>query len=51
MQETENRIGQSFFKDGKSYLSDWSEYSVSADKKPKIPIYPSRNKKGGVSKN
>ena len=30
-------------KDGKSFLSDWTELSVSAEKKPKIPIYVSRN--------
>ena len=31
-----------FVKDGKSYLSDWSELSVSASNKPKIPIYVGR---------
>ena len=30
-------------KDGKSFLSDWIELSVSAEKKQKIPIYVSRN--------
>ena len=35
-------------KDGKSFLSDWTELSVSAEKKPKIPIYVSRNGEGDV---
>ena len=30
-------------KDGKSYLSDWSELSVSAEKKPKTLIYGTRD--------
>ena len=36
-------------KDGKSYLSDWSESSVAAEKKPKILIYVARDKEGEVS--
>ena len=36
-------------KDGKSFLSDWTELSVSAEKKPKIPIYVSRNVEGDVT--
>ena len=34
--------------DGKSYLPDWSELSVSAEKKLKIPIYLSRGADGDV---
>ena len=30
-------------KDGKTYLSDWSEMSISAPKKQKIPIYVGRD--------
>ena len=30
-------------KDGKAYLSDWSERSISAPNKPKIPIYVGRD--------
>ena len=36
-------------KDGKSYLSDWSELSVSASNKPKIPIYVGRNADGDIT--
>ena len=36
-------------KDGKSFLSDWTELSVLAEKKPKIPIYVSRNEEGDVT--
>ena len=36
-------------KDGKSYLSDWSELSVSATDKPKIPIYVGRNADGDIT--
>ena len=36
-------------KDGKSFLSDWTELSVSAEKKTKIPIYVSRNEEGDVT--
>ena len=36
-------------KDGKSFLSDWTELSVSAEKKPKIPIYVSRNEEGDMT--
>ena len=36
-------------KDGKSFLSDWNELSVSAEKKPKIPIYVSMNEEGDVT--
>ena len=35
-------------KDGNSFLSDWTESSVSAAKEPKIPIYVSRNEEGYV---
>ena len=34
---------------GKSFLSDWTELSVSAEEKPKIPIYVSRNEEGDVT--
>ena len=37
-------------KDGKSYLSDWSELSVSASNKPKIPIYVGRDAAGDMKK-
>ena len=33
-------------KDGNSFLSDWTESSVSAEKEPKFPIYVSRNEEG-----
>ena len=36
-------------KDGKSFLSDWTELFVSAEKKPKIPIYVSRNDERDVT--
>ena len=36
-------------KDGKSFLSDWTELSVSAEKKPKIPFYVSRNEERDVA--
>ena len=36
-------------KDGKSYLSDWSELSVSASNKPKIPIYVGRDADGDIT--
>ena len=36
-------------KDGKSFLSDWTELSASAEKKPKIPIYVSRDEEGDVT--
>ena len=36
-------------KDGKSFLSDWTELSVLAEKKPKILIYVSRNEEGDVT--
>ena len=36
-------------KDGKSFVSDWTELSVLAEKKPKIPIYVSRNEEGDVT--
>ena len=35
--------------DGKSFLFDCTELSVSAEKKPKIPIYLSRNEEGDVT--
>ena len=36
-------------KDGRSFLSDWTELSVSAEKKPKLPIYVSRDEEGDVT--
>ena len=36
-------------KDGKSFLSSWSELSDLANKRPKIPIYVTRNGEGEVS--
>ena len=36
-------------KDGKSFLSDWTELSVSAAEKPKIPFYVSRNEERDVA--
>ena len=36
-------------KDGKSFLSDWTELSVSAERKPKFPIYVSRDEEGDVT--
>ena len=36
-------------KDDKSFLSDWTELPVSAEKKPKIPIYVSRNEEEYVT--
>ena len=36
-------------KDGKTYLSDWSEISVSAPNKPKIPIYVGRDADGEIT--
>ena len=36
-------------KDGKTYLSDWSELSVLAPKRPKIPIYVGRDADGEIT--
>ena len=36
-------------KDGKTYLSDWSETSSSAPNKPKIPIYVGRDADGKIT--
>ena len=36
-------------KTGKSFLSNWSEMSISANHRPKIPIYITRNGDGEVS--
>ena len=36
-------------KNSKSFLSDWTELSVSAEKKPKIPIYVSRDEDGDIT--
>ena len=36
-------------KDGKTFLSKWSELTVSANYRPKIPIYVTRNGQGEVS--
>ena len=36
-------------KDGKTYLSDWSEISISAPNKPKIPIYVGRDAGGEIT--
>ena len=35
--------------DGKSFLSEWIAQSVSAEKKPKIPLYVSRGEEGDVT--
>ena len=35
---------------GKSFLSNWSELSVSSNNRPKIPVYVTRNGEGEVSK-
>ena len=35
--------------DGKSYLSNWSELSVSAPNRPKIPIYVGRDADGDIT--
>ena len=37
-------------KDGKTYLSDWSELSVLAPTRPKIPIYVGRDAGGEITK-
>ena len=37
-------------KDGKTYLSDWSEIYISAPNKPKIPIYVGRDADGEIIK-
>ena len=37
-------------KDGKTYLSDWSELSVLAPTRPKIPIYVGRDADGEITK-
>ena len=36
-------------KDGKTYLSDWSEKFISAPNKPKIPIYVGRDADGEIT--
>ena len=36
-------------KDGKTYLSDWSEISISAPNKPKIPINVGRDADGDIT--
>ena len=36
-------------KDGKTYLSDWSEPSISAPIRPKIPIYVGRDADGEIT--
>ena len=36
-------------RDGKSYLSDWSELSVSASNKPKTPCYVGRDADGDIT--
>ena len=36
-------------KDGKTYISDWSEISVSAPNKPKIPIYVGSDADGEIT--
>ena len=46
--QTENRTNK-FNKRWKSFLSNWSELSVSAERRPKIPINVSRNSDGEVS--
>ena len=39
----------SIVKDGKTFLSDWSELSISAPIKPKIPIYVGRDGEGEIT--
>ena len=36
-------------KDGKTFLSDWSELSISAPVRPKIPIYVGRDGEGEIT--
>ena len=36
-------------RDGKSFLSNWSELSVPAESRPKLPAYVARNSDGKVS--
>ena len=36
-------------KDGKSFLSDWSELSISAPNRPKIPVYVGRDAHGEIT--
>ena len=36
-------------KDGKTYLPDWSEISISAPNKPKIPIIMGRDAEGAIT--
>ena len=36
-------------KDGKTYLSNWSEMSISAPDRPKIPIYVGRDAEGEIT--
>ena len=36
-------------KNGKKYLSDWSEISISAPNKPKIPVYVGRDADGKIT--
>ena len=36
-------------KDGKSFLTDWSELSISAPNRPKIPIYVVRDADGEIT--
>ena len=35
--------------DGQSFFSDWTTLSASAEKKPKMPIYVSRDEEGDVT--
>ena len=37
-------------KDGKTYLSNWSEMTISAPDSPKIPIYVGSDAEGEISK-
>ena len=39
----------SIIKDGKSFLSNWSELSISAPNRPKIPIYVRRDADGEIT--
>ena len=36
-------------KDGKTYLSNWSEMTISAPDRPKIPIYVGRDAEGEIT--
>ena len=46
--QTENRINK-LSETEKSFLSNWSEISISLNSRPKIPIYVTRNGDGEIS--